>query len=94
MSTLAPGTRVRVSTRPSIGHVRTPSYAKGRSGVVAGVHGSFRNPETLAFGGDGHPLQPLYYVGFRRGDLFPDTPESAGDTVYLDIYAHWLEEEQ
>lgn len=90
--TLAPGTRVRVAERPSVGHVRTPWYVKGKTGVVAGVHGSFRNPETLAFGGDGQPARPLYYVGFARAELFPGSSDPAGDTIYLDLYEHWLEE--
>lgn len=92
--TLAPGTRVRVAERPSVGHVRTPWFVKGKRGVVAGLRGSFRNPETLAFGGDGQPLQPLYHVGFAREELFPGRPGAApGDTVYLDLYEHWLEAE-
>ena len=89
--TLAPGARVRVLDEPSVGHVRTPWYVKGKTGVVAHVQGSFRNPETLAFGGDGQPERPLYYVGFRRHDVFPGSEGPAGDTIYLDLYEHWLE---
>ena len=88
---LAPGARVRVLDEPSVGHVRTPWYVKGKTGVVAHVQGSFRNPETLAFGGDGQPVRPLYYVGFRRHDVFPGSEGPAGDTIYLDLYEHWLE---
>lgn len=90
--TLAPGQRVRVLDGPSVGHVRTPWYVKGKHGTVAGNWGSFRNPETLAFGGDGQPTRPLYYVGFRQADLWPDYAGSAADTLYLDLYEHWLEE--
>ena len=90
---LAPGARVRVLDEPSVGHVRTPWYVKGKTGVVAHVQGSFRNPETLAFGGDGQPVRPLYYVGFRRHDVFPGSEGPAGDTIYLDLYEHWLEAE-
>ena len=90
--TLAPGQRVRVLEGPSVGHVRTPTYVKGKQGTIAGVWGSFRNPETLAFGGDGQPTRPLYYVGFRQTDLWPDYAGPATDTVYLDLYEHWLEE--
>ena len=89
--TLAAGTRVRVLEGTSIGHVRTPWYVKGKTGVVAHVQGSFRNPETLAFGGDGQPVRPLNYVGIRRGDLFPGAEGPAHDTVYMDLYEHWLE---
>ena len=89
--TLPAGARVRVLDHTSVGHVRTPWYVKGKTGVVHHVQGSFRNPETLAFAGDGHPVRPLYYVGFRRRDLFPDAPGPDGDTVYMDLYEHWLE---
>lgn len=91
--TLAPGARVRVLDAPSIGHVRTPWYVKGKAGVVHHVVGSFRNPETLAFAGDGQPTRSLYYVGFRRTDLFPGADGPDRDTVYLDLYEHWLEVE-
>lgn len=91
--TLQPGQRVRVHDRPSVGHVRTPWYVKGKRGVVAGLYGSFRNPESLAWGGDGQPVLPLYYVGFRQADLWPDYAGPAADTLYLDLYEHWLEAE-
>lgn len=90
--TLAPGTLVRVRSDPSAGHVRTPWYVKGKTGRVARVHGAFGNPETLAYGGDGKPEQPLYLVGFRQRDVWPDYGGPANDTVYLDLYEHWLEE--
>ena len=89
--TLAPGQRVRVLDGPAVGHVRTPWYVKGKTGTVAGVWGSFRNPETLAFGGDGQPARPLYYVGFRQAELWPGYAGPASDTLYLDLYEHWLE---
>ena len=90
--TLALGQRVRVLDGTSVGHVRTPAYVKGKHGTIAGVWGSFHNPETLAFGGDGQPTRPLYYVAFRQADLWPDYAGPAADTLYLDLYEHWLEE--
>jgi nitrile hydratase len=89
--TLAPGQRVRVLEGASVGHVRTPTYVKGKHGTVAGSRGSFRNPETLAFGGDGQPARPLYYVGFRQAELWPGYAGPESDTLYLDLYEHWLE---
>jgi nitrile hydratase subunit beta len=79
---LAPGTTVRVSTRPHEGHHRTPGYLKGRQGRVERVHGRYRDPETRAYGGDGLPEQELYLVSF-------DLP--SGDRVLADIFEHWLE---
>ena len=85
------GDRVRVKSDDRGGHVRTPAYVRGKQGWVERVHGEFRNPEKLAYGGDGLPRQPLYMVGFRQTDLWQPYAESALDNLYVDIYEHWLE---
>ncbi|HET7875443.1 MAG TPA: SH3-like domain-containing protein [Methylomirabilota bacterium] len=85
------GARVRVASRAVSGHVRTPGYVRGKVGWVAICHGVYRNPEHLAYGGDGLPKRSLYLVGFRQADLWPQYPGPAQDTVYLDVYDHWLE---
>lgn len=88
----APGDRVRVRTFDGAGHVRTPAYIRGRRGWIERAHGAFKNPEGLAYGGDGLPVQPLYMVGFHQTDLWQERyAESAGDRLYVDIYEHWLE---
>jgi nitrile hydratase len=88
----AAGQRVRVSARGHRGHHRTPAYLKGKIGTVDRVHGSFRNPETRAYGGDGVPEQPLYLVGFAQDDVWPGGAVASGDRIYVDVYEHWLEE--
>ena len=88
-----PGDAVRVKTSPATGHVRTPAYVRGKQGWIERIHGEFRNPETLAYGGSGLPSVPLYLVGFRQTDLWQARyAESASDKLYVDIYEHWLEE--
>jgi nitrile hydratase len=84
------GDRVRVRADAPPGHVRTPTYVKGKTGLVAKVHGAFRNPETLAYSGDGLPRRALYQVRFRQQDLWlrAGAPK---DTLVLDLYEHWLE---
>src|SRR6202795_280445 len=64
------GDRVRVKNEERAGHVRTPSYVRGKLGWIQRVHGEFRDPEKLAYGADGLPRQPLYMVGFRQSDLW------------------------
>lgn len=83
------GDRVRVRDEAPAGHVRTPSYIRGKVGVVSRVHGSFRNPEQLAYGADGLPKTPLYYVTFDAAGVWGGPPSS--DRVVVDIYEHWLE---
>ena len=85
------GDRVRVSSRAHPGHQRTPAYLKGRTGTIERVHGSFKNPETRAYGGDGLPVRPLYSVGFAQADLWSNYSGRSGDRLYVDLYEHWLE---
>jgi Nitrile hydratase beta subunit, C-terminal len=73
------------------GHVRTPYFARGRSGVVDAIAGSFRNPEDLAYGRYNGPSLPLYRVRFKQADLWPDYDGPACDTTIIDIYENWLE---
>ena len=81
--------RVRVGTPPT--HFRTPRYIQGKVGRVAAVHGEFRNPESLAHGGDGLPKQFLYLVRFAQTEVWNSYSNSPTDTLLVDIYEHWLE---
>jgi nitrile hydratase beta subunit-like protein len=73
------------------GHIRTPFYVRGKPGWIERCHGSFPNPEQLAYGKDGLPPKPLYLVGFKQADLWDRYAASPRDTLYVDIYEHWLE---
>lgn len=86
-----PGDAVRVSDAEKEGHVRTPAYVRGKRGLVALVLGEFPNPESLAYGGDGLPEKALYRVRFRQADLWEGYDGAPEDTLYVDIYEHWLE---
>ena len=90
MSVFAPGAAVRVRADHPRGHCRTPFYCRGKSGVVERICGEFRNPESLAYGMDGEPKQPLYRIRFRASELWPEDGD-ARDGVEIEIYEHWLE---
>jgi nitrile hydratase len=83
--------RVRVRLAFPPGHVRTPFYIRGKTGIVERVLGPFRNPEELAYGRSGAPAQPLYRVRFAQNEVWPDYTGSDADTVDIEIYQHWLE---
>lgn len=89
--TFAPGDRVRVSARAHDGHHRTPGYLKGQAGRVERVSGSYTDPETRAYGGDGLPRRRLYLVGFDQSALWPGYRGPAGDRLLADVFEHWLE---
>jgi len=86
-----PGDRVRVRSGSPPGHFRTPTYIQGKTGSVVAVHGAFRNPESLAYGGDGLPKQFLYLVCFDQTRIWNQYTASPQDTLFIDIYEHWLE---
>lgn len=85
------GEKVKVMPAYPPGHIRTPFYIRGRTGVVERVCGAFPNPEELALMRDGLPAQPLYRVRFLQRDVWPDYKGSADDVVEIEIYQHWLE---
>ena len=91
MARFAVGSRVAVQQRYPGGHIRTPYYIRGKTGVVAAMVGEFPNPENLALGGDGEPSQPLYRVRFRQRDAWPDYRGPEADTLDIEIYEHWLD---
>ncbi|MDA0675484.1 MAG: nitrile hydratase subunit beta [Proteobacteria bacterium] len=72
------------------GHVRTPYYCRGRTGIVATLVGDFSNPEALAYGQPGAPT-PLYRIRFCQADLWPDYAGNAADNLIIDIFEHWLQ---
>jgi len=86
-----PGDRVRVREAYPIGHVRTPYYIRGKSGVIERLCGAYPNPEELAYARPGLPRQPLYRVRFRQSDVWQDYRGKDGDTVDIEIYQHWLQ---
>lgn len=86
-----PGDAVRVRRTYPLGHIRTPYYIRGCSGVIERLCGSFRNPEELAQQRSGEPAQPLYRVRFRQRDVWPQYRGAAQDTVDVEIFQHWLE---
>ncbi len=86
------GERVQVRRMFPLGHVRTPWYIRGCSGVVERICGAYRNPEELAYQRSGLPAQPLYRVRFLQRDVWPDYRGGAQDTVDIEIYQHWLQE--
>jgi nitrile hydratase subunit beta len=85
------GDRVHVREVDAPGHIRTPHYIRGKTGVVERFVGFFRNPEELAYGRSGEPQRALYRVRFVQREVWPDYDGAAGDTVDIDLYEHWLE---
>jgi nitrile hydratase len=86
-----PGDRVRVRAAYPPGHLRTPYYIRGKSGVIERVLDAFPNPEERAYGRDGLPRKVLYRVRFPQKEVWPDYAGPADDTVDIEIFEHWLE---
>lgn len=85
------GARVSVRAAYPPGHVRTPFFVRGKTGVVTEIMGAYRNPEALAYGRDGKPALPLYRVLFQTAELWDDYAGGAADSTVVDIYENWLD---
>jgi nitrile hydratase len=86
-----PGDRVKVRKAYPLGHIRTPFYIRGQSGVVERICGSFGNPEELAQQRSGEPKQPLYRVRFVQKEVWPAYEGNPEDVLEVEIFQHWLE---
>ena len=84
------GDRVRVLQMDPPGHHRTPTFVRGKKGMVVGLAGSMPDAELMAYGQRGRD-QPVWRVRFEQPDLWPDYAGPPGDAVILDLYEHWLE---
>jgi hypothetical protein len=87
-----PGQRVRVRQVDPPGHIRTPHYIRGKSGVIERFCGFFPNPEEKAYGRSGEPMRALYRVRFVQSHVWTNYSGGALDTVDIDLYEHWLEQ--
>jgi nitrile hydratase len=78
------GDRVQVKQMSPAGNPRTPTYVKGKNGVVAALHGTMVNP--LDHRG---VYPPLCSVLFSVRDVFGG---ASSDTLSVDLHEEWLVE--
>lgn len=91
-SRFKPGDKVHVAARfPKKGHIRTPFYIRGKSGIVERICGQYHNPEELAVGKYDGAAKVLYRVRFPQNHVWPDYKGNANDVVEIEIFEHWLE---
>lgn len=77
------GDKVAVKQENPRGNPRTPKYIRGKSGVVADVHGVIEN------GRDHRGLYPpLYTVVFDVKEVFGG---ASPDKLRVDLHEDWLE---
>lgn len=83
--------RVRVKAHMPPGHIRTPAYLRGKTGMIERALGDFGNPEEQAYGRTGD-RRALLRVRFTMAEIWGAGAEAPDDTLDAEIYAHWLEE--
>ncbi len=84
------GERVRIADRAEPRHNRTPTYVRGRTGVIARICPAFGEPEVLAYGGDAAAI-PLYRVRLAQREVWPDYGGATQDHLEIEVFEHWLE---
>jgi nitrile hydratase len=73
------------------GHIRTPYFIRGRVGKIVKILGEYANPEELAYGRNGQPLQSVYSIKFLQKDLWLNYSGMLNDTVIVEVMENWLE---
>lgn len=74
-------------------HLRTPGYVFGKKGIIQSFAGMFLPPQLVSWNFDAEQAiepQPVYRVRFRFGDIWQHDPESANDTIDVEIFQEWL----
>ena len=83
------GDKVRAREMNPKSHTRLPRYARGKTGVVEAVCGSFVFPDTSAHG-QGESPQWLYTVRFTARELW-GADGDLGSSVTIDAFEPYLE---
>jgi nitrile hydratase len=84
------GMRVRIRDLSPPGHIRTPKYLRGRTGVIERPLGPFESPEQRAYALPA-PVKQLYRVRFSMSELWGADAEAPDDTLDAEIYEHWID---
>jgi nitrile hydratase len=90
-SLLKKGDTVRVAVKFPIGHYRTPTYVRGKEGVIVMNLGLYINPEQEAFGKNAGAKLWYYMVSFMQKDLWEDYKGRDADVLEIEIFENWLE---
>jgi nitrile hydratase beta subunit len=82
------GDKVVVKSDFVPGHIRMPSYIRGKQGVVVGISPEYPFPDAAAHGLTSHK-QRTFDVRFRSADLWSDGADDA--EVHVGVFHAYLE---
>lgn len=85
------GEKVRLLALAPPGHVRTPWYLRGKTGVIERDLGETGDPEALAYGHMDAPRRRLYRVRFTMDEIWGAEAERPADRLDAEIFDNWLE---
>jgi nitrile hydratase subunit beta len=87
-----PGNKVRVSTRPPIGHYRVPQYLRGKTGSVeAVIEPAGLDNEQEGYGRNAGARRHYYRIAVAMTELWPDYAGSPRDGLRIEVFETWLE---
>ena len=82
------GDTVRAVGTGKPGHTRLPDYARGKTGTISAIRGTFNQNDHFAMSGEALP-EPVYSVAFSAATLWGDEAE-ASDEVLIDMWEAYL----
>jgi len=85
------GETVEVSVKFPLGHYRTPTYIRGKKGLITKDLGKYINPEQEAFGKNAGDKIWYYMVSFSQKDIWEQYNGEDTDKLEIEIFENWLE---
>jgi nitrile hydratase len=82
-----PGDKVTVRTEHVPGHVRTPGYIRGKTGIVVSESPAYPFPDAHAHGIEATD-EPTYDVRFNAEELWPNSADPA--QVHVGVFQSYL----
>ena len=91
-SRFAPGDRVRVASRPVVGHCRTPWYLRGKAGTVdAVIEPAGIDNEQEGYGRNAGKKLRYYRIAIPMTEIWANYAGSPRDGLGIEIFETWLE---
>jgi nitrile hydratase beta subunit-like protein len=85
------GERIKIAEKFPVGHYRTPTYVRGKQGIIIKNLGRYINPETEAFGKNAGDKIWYYMVQFFQKDLWENYTGQVTDVLEIEIFENWIE---
>jgi len=85
------GDKITIVEKFPIGHYRTPTYIRGKEGIIVKNLGKYISPEKEAFGQNAGDKLWYYMISFLQKDLWENYSGQETDILEIEVFENWLQ---